>query len=165
MFNRNLHHRAEVIIVLAPDRHVARVDPVLCERLCRLGVLLQEQMAVVVKVTDDRRRPALLRDALDDVGNCLGRIIVIHCDANHLRPRPRKRRYLLNRALDIRRVGIGHRLHHNRCIRPHANPTNSHCYGTTTLYLRHKLSTLKSTIRRQSSLAIHYLRRPGSSVA
>ncbi len=112
-------------------------------------------MPVVVEVSDDRRRPALLRESFDDVGNSLRRFVVVDGDANHLRSGARQRRNLLHRALDIRRVGVGHRLHHNRCIRPHANPTNIHRYRTTTLYLRHKLSTLKFTIQRLQALAIH----------
>ena len=99
--------------------------------------------------------PALLRDALDDVRNCLCRIIIINGDADHLGTGTGQRSDLLDGALDIRRVRVGHRLHDDRRLGPHANATNVDCYCTTTLYLRHKLSTLKFTIRPWSHLTVH----------
>ena len=46
-------HGAEVVVVLAADADVAGIDAVLGERAGALGILLQQQMAVVVEVADD----------------------------------------------------------------------------------------------------------------
>ena len=74
---------------------------------------------------------------------------------NHLRTSTSQCRNLLHRIIDVGGIRICHRLHNNRRIRTHANPTNINCYRTSTLYLWHKLSTLKFTIRNPADLAMH----------
>jgi hypothetical protein len=56
-------------------------------------------------------------------------------------------------------------LHDNRRIGPNPNASNVHRHCTTTLYLRHKLSTPKFIIESAANLGIHYSCWPGSSVA
>ena len=95
--------------------------------------------------------------ALNDIRNGLRRLVVVDGDAHHLGAGPRQRRYLLHGRFNVRRVRVRHRLHHNRCIRPDTNPTNIHRYRTSTLYLRHKLSTLKFITAPRRGPAIHWL--------
>ena len=131
----------------------------------RLRVFLEEEMPVVVEVADDGRRPALFGDTLDDIRHGFGGGVIVDSNADHLRPGAGKRGYLLDRALDIGGVGIGHRLHNDRCIRTDANAAYIHRYRTPTLDLWHKVSTVKFTIPDLRAPAIHYPRRPGSSDA
>ena len=130
VLHRDLDHRPEVVVVLASDRAVARIDAVLCQRLCALRILGQQLMSVVVEVANDRRVPALLGQRLDDVRNRLCGIVVVHRDAHHLGARARERRDLLHCALDIGGIGVRHRLHDDRSVRAGANAPNVDGYGT-----------------------------------
>jgi hypothetical protein len=108
-----------------------------------------------MEVPNDWRRPALLRQLFDDVRHSLSRIVVVDGHANHLRTGPRQRSHLLHRALHIGRIRIRHRLHHHGRVRTGANAPNIHRYRTSTLYLRHKLSTPKFITASLVTLAIH----------
>ena len=79
-----LDHGAEIVVVFAADGDVAGIDAVLGERLRTGGVLLQQQMAVVVEVADDGRVDATLRKAFDDVRYGLGGFVVVNRDADQL---------------------------------------------------------------------------------
>jgi hypothetical protein len=54
VLDRGFYHRAEIIVVLLADVHVSGVDPVLGKGPGAVGILPQKQMAVVMKVADDR---------------------------------------------------------------------------------------------------------------
>ena len=71
-------------------------------------------MAVVVEVADDGRGPALFADAVDDVGDGLGGVVVVDGDADELRAGAGECGDLLDGALDVGGVGVGHRLDDDR---------------------------------------------------
>ena len=110
VLDRDFDHGAEVVVVLAADGDVAGIDAVLGEGLGAVGIFRQQQVAVVVEVADDGRGPALFADAVDDVGNGLRRLVVVDGDADQLRAGAGERGDLLDGALDVGGVGVGHRL-------------------------------------------------------
>ena len=67
IFDRSLDHRPEVVVVLLADIHVAGIDAILGEGSRTSGYFLQQQMAVVVKIADDRHVHAELVECLDDL--------------------------------------------------------------------------------------------------
>ena len=59
VLDRNLDHGAEIVVVLASDADVAGIDAVLGQRPGALGILLQQDVSVVVEVADDGDAHAL----------------------------------------------------------------------------------------------------------
>ena len=121
VLNRALHHHLEVVVVLLPDRRIARIDPVLCQRLRRLRKLLQQQMPVVVKVAHDRHPDSALVQSFHNRRNRRRGFLVVHRNAHNLRPGHGQSGNLLNGARDVGGIGIGHRLHDDRNLPAHAN--------------------------------------------
>jgi len=74
----------------------------------RVGVLAEQEMPVVVEVSDDGRGPTLLCEAFNDVGNGLRGIVVVDGDAHHLGTGASECGDLLDRAFDVCGVGVGH---------------------------------------------------------
>ncbi len=120
VFDCALHHDAEIVVVLAPHRHVAGIDAVLGQRARRGWILLEQQMPVVVEVAHDRHRHAALVQALHNRRHSGRGVLVVHRDAHNLRTRRRQRRNLLDGSRNVGRVGVGHRLHHHRNLPAHA---------------------------------------------
>jgi len=112
----DFNHDAEVVIILAADAHVAGIDAVLRQALGATRVLRQQKVSVVMEVADDRDARAQLVESLDDVGHSLGGLVSVDSHADHFAARPRQVGNLLDSSRDIRRVGVGHRLHHYWCI-------------------------------------------------
>ena len=56
------------------------------------------------------RGPALVADAVDDVGDGLGGFVIVDGDADEFRAGAGERGDLLDGALDVGGVGVGHRL-------------------------------------------------------
>ena len=111
MLDRDLDHGAEVVVVLAADGAVAGVDAVLGEGFGAVGIFGEELVAVVVEVADDGRVPPLGLDAIDDVGDGFGGVVVVDGDADELRAGAGEGGDLLDGAFDVGGVGVGHRLH------------------------------------------------------
>ena len=86
------------------------------------GILREQQVAVVVKVADDRHVDAAVRQARDDFRNRRCRRLVVHGDAHQLRPGPRERRDLIRGADRVGGVRVRHRLHDDRMRDPIGTP-------------------------------------------
>ena len=69
-----------------------------------------------MEVADDGHLHALLRQPLHDLRHSLGGGIVIHRHPDQLRSGAGQRGHLGDGSGHIRRVRVGHRLHHNGCI-------------------------------------------------
>src|SRR5260370_16664566 len=54
MLDRRFDHGAEVVVGLPSDIRIARIDAVFGERASALRVLLEQQVAIVVEVADNR---------------------------------------------------------------------------------------------------------------
>ena len=113
--DRSFDNGAELAILLLLKADIARIDAVLVERLGASRMIGQELVADVVEIADDRHVDIHLGKPLFDVGNGGGRFVAIHRDAHNLRTGARQGCHLLRGGLGIGRIGIGHRLHHNRC--------------------------------------------------
>ena len=90
-----------------------------------------------MEVADDRRTQTLLLESFDDVGDGLGRIVIVDSDADDFAAGPRQSGHLLDCSGNIRGVGIGHGLHHNRCTAADADAADGGGEGFSTLNLGH----------------------------
>ena len=81
MLDGNSHHRAEIVVILAADRNIPGIDAVLVERFSGCRIFREQDVAVVVEVTDNRRVPSLGTDSTNDCRNSLRRFCGVHCDA------------------------------------------------------------------------------------
>ncbi len=109
----NLDDRAEILVApFATD--VAGVDAVLGQRRRADGILREEQVPVVVEIPDDWHRDPVLGDALGDLRHGGGGRLIVHRDAHELRAGARQRDHLRRRGRSVRRVRVGHGLHHQR---------------------------------------------------
>ena len=86
-------HGAEVVVVLAADGDVAGIDAVLGQRPGALGILLEQDMAVVMEVADDghvdaESGPGRRRCA----GTALRGSVIVHGDAHQFGPGAGQRR-------------------------------------------------------------------------
>jgi hypothetical protein len=63
-------------------------------------------------------------EPLLDVRDRRCRLVAVDGDAHHLGARPRQRRHLADRAVDIGGIGVGHRLHHDRRAAAHGHGTD-----------------------------------------
>ena len=79
-----------------------------------VGILRQEDVAVVVEVADERRGDAGIEHALLDCGHRGRRFGQVHRDAHELRARLRQLDALPRGRLDVGRVGVRHRLDGDR---------------------------------------------------
>src|SRR5262249_6782934 len=111
---RHLDDGAELTVLFLLEPDIAGIDAVLVERLGAGRMLGEQLVADIMEITDDGRGHAHLEEPLLDVGDRRRRLVAIDGDAHELRARPRQRRYLADRRLDIGGVGVGHRLHHHR---------------------------------------------------
>ena len=110
--------------MLAADADVAGIDAVLGQGSRAVGILREQEVSVVVEVADDRHAHAVLIESFDDRRNGGGSFFVVDRDADQFRPGPRQRHHLLHGRGNIRRVGVGHRLHHNWCIAADSHAAN-----------------------------------------
>jgi len=82
IFDGDLDHGAEIGVVFAADADVAGIDSVFRERLGAGGIFFQEQVAVVVEVSDDGDVDVLIGQLFDDVRDGGGSVFVIDGDAD-----------------------------------------------------------------------------------
>ena len=80
---------------------------------------------------------ALLVELLDDGRDGGSGFFVVDRDANQFGAGPRQRRDLLDGAGDVGGIGVGHRLHHNRCIAADADAIDRARDGFSALNVCH----------------------------
>src|SRR5207302_1187041 len=114
MTARDLDHLRELRVALAAAADVTRVDAVLGERRGAVRMLAQELMAVEVEVADQRHADTGAIETLANRRHRRRSLAGVDREAHELRPRARERLHLPDRALDVRGVGIGHRLYDDR---------------------------------------------------
>ena len=122
----DLDDRGE-LLVAALGADVARVDAVLGQRRRRVRVLRQQEVAVVVKVADERHGHAERVELGADDRHRLGGGVVVDRDPHQLGAGVRQLRDLDRGRIGIGGVGVRHRLHHDRVrpIRPERPPTST----------------------------------------
>jgi hypothetical protein len=133
----NFDHGAEIRVAFGADAGVAGIDAVLGQIARALGILGEQNVPVVVEVTDDGDAHALFVEFLDDARDCRGRLFVVDRDTNQFRAGTGQRGALLRGGRDVGGIGIGHRLHHNRCIRADAHTSDNGRNGLSALNQSH----------------------------
>jgi hypothetical protein len=111
------------ILVVSLTADVTGVDSVLRQRPCARRILREKQVSVVMKVADDRSRQSKPVQGLDDLRNRGGRRLIVDGDTHQLAARTGEVRHLARGGLNVSRVGVGHRLDHNRMIRTNRDTT------------------------------------------
>ncbi len=112
----DLDHLGELGVALGALPHIARIDAVFRQRLRALGIVAQQQVAVVVEVADQRHIDfhAVELGADRRYGRCCFRRV--HGDAHDLGAGTRQLLDLDRGADRIGGIGIGHRLDDDGCI-------------------------------------------------
>ncbi len=104
----------ELLVTAPAGADVAGIDAVLVERPGAIGIAGEQQVPVVMEVADERRGHAGVEHALLDLGHGGRGFRQVDRDPHHLGPGLGELDALSCRALRIRRVGHGHRLHDDR---------------------------------------------------
>ena len=125
-------HFRELRIALAAAADVAGVDAVLGERGSAVRMLAQQLVAVEVEVADQRHADAGALEALADGRDRRGGFAGVNRNAHQLGAGACEGLHLRGGALDIRGVGIGHRLNHDGRTAADADGANGHLHGRTT---------------------------------
>ena len=120
----DLDHLGELRVALAAATDVAGIDPVLVQRLGARRMLLEQLVPVEVKVTDQRHAHAGPLQALADDRHLRRGLGRVDRDAHQLGAGARQRLHLFGGGLGVGGVGIGHRLHHDRCAAADLNTTD-----------------------------------------
>ena len=117
------------LLVAALGADVAGIDAVLGQRRRRLGVLRQQQVAVVVEVADERHvDPEPVELGADDRDR-LGGLVVVDGDAHQLRSGVGELRDLDGGGVGIGGVGVRHRLDDDRVRRSDRDVADQHGQG------------------------------------
>lgn len=95
-------------------------------------------MTIVVKIADKGYVETPVGEALSNLRNRLGRVVIIDRNPNELRTGLKQVRHLICRSGSVSRVGIGHGLHHDRVSGTYRNPSNGCRNGASTCDLRHE---------------------------
>ena len=90
-----------------------------------------------MEVAHNRHAQAALVETFDNRWNRRRGFLVVHRDAHNLGAGQRQRLNLFDRALNVRRVGVGHRLHDDRNLPANANLPNPDRPRFPALNLRH----------------------------
>ena len=95
-----------------------------------------------MEVADDRHAHAQLVESLDDVRNGFRGGVIIHGHADHFTAGLGQRRHLLHGSGDVRGIGIGHGLHHNRCRAANFHAANHGGHTSSALNFSHMGSSI-----------------------
>ena len=119
MLDGHFDHGAEVVVVLLADVDVAGIDAVFGEGAGAVGILLEEDVAVVVEVADDGDADAEFVERVDDFGDGLGGGFGVDGDAHQLGAGLGQRHHLIDGGGGVGGVGIGHGLDHDGVVAAH----------------------------------------------
>ena len=133
----DLADRGELLVAPPPGADVARIDPVFVERRRAGGETREQEMAVVVKVADERGVAAGIEHALLDLGHGSSRFRQVHRDAHELGSRFGQLDALLCRGLGISGVGHRHRLHDNGSSATDLHASDADTHGLVKFDGRH----------------------------
>ncbi len=119
MLDGDFDHGAEVVVVFLADVDVAGIDAVLGECARTVGILLEEDVAVVVEVADDGDADAEFVERVDDLGDGLGGGFGVDSDAHELGAGLGERHDLIDGGGGVSSVGVGHGLDHDGVVAAH----------------------------------------------
>jgi hypothetical protein len=110
----DLTDSGELLVAPLAGADVARVDPVLVECVRALGVLRQQDVAVVVKISDEGGRDTRIEHPLLDGRHRCSRLGQVHRNAHELGTGLRQLDALARGRIDVGRIRVRHRLDGNR---------------------------------------------------
>lgn len=105
-----------VIIMTAPLSDISRIHTVFCYGTSHIRIFLEEDMPIVVKISDDRGLISFFTELADNLWSCLCCCLSIDRDAHYLRASVSKLDNLCDCGMDIPSRGIGHGLDDDRMI-------------------------------------------------
>ena len=129
MFQGRFDDGGELAVLLFLKTHIARVDPVLGERLGAGRMVGKELVADIVEVADQRHVDPEFRQSVADMGYGSGGLVPVDGHAYQFRPGPRQGGNLCNCRFDVGCVGIGHRLDDDRCRAADGDAANGYGDG------------------------------------
>ncbi len=136
MLNGLLHNSTEILVARLCTC-ITGIDPELGQRLGHLRILRKKNVAVIVKVTDDGHGYTPVNKFFLDERYGFGGSIIVHGNPDQLRTALVKMVNLLHGFIDICRIGIGHRLHHNGIITSNGDITYVNGLGIPSVNWRH----------------------------
>ena len=114
--NRRFDHRAKLVITFAAVADIARIDAQFRERMRAIGNFSKQFVAVEMEIADQRNIDAECVQLHANFWRCARGFHGVHGDTHHFGTGTRQRRHLCNRCRDVFGIGVGHRLHHDRCV-------------------------------------------------
>ena len=138
--NSRFNHGAKIIVVLLADIHVARIDAVFRQGAGAVRILLQQQVSVIVEVADDGNADAELVECFGNLRHGARRFVRVHGDTHKFRAGLRQRHHLIHGTWDIRGIGIGHGLDHNRIVSADLDTAHIDCHGRAARVCCHESS-------------------------
>ena len=124
----NFADRRELLVAARSRAHISGIDAVFIEGLRAIGIFGQQDVAVVVKIADDRRDAALIAQARDNFRHRRGRLRHVHRDAHQFRPGIGQFLALLHGPGDVRGIRVGHRLDDHRRAAAHLDVADLDAY-------------------------------------
>src|SRR6185436_5736950 len=101
--------------------YVTRVDSIFRKRPRAFRILLEEDVTVIVKVTDDGHRYATRAKSLNDLRHSFSRLARVYCNSDKLGAGASQLLNLQRGPCDVDRVGVCHRLDDYRVAAPHSD--------------------------------------------
>ena len=149
MLNGQLDDRAEILVpALATD--ISRIDAVLRQRARAIGILCQQQVSVVMKITDDGNTDSHIHKPRSDFGDGGCGFVVVHGNADQLRAGVRESGNLRSSPRRVGGIRVRHGLHDDRISGADGNGADPGGDGGTTYCEGHELvvaeKVLKSTL-------------------
>ena len=135
---RDVADRRELLVAPRALADVAGVDAVLVERAGAVGVLRQQNVAVVVEVADERRQDPGVEHPLLDLRHGRGGLRDVDRDPHHVRARARELDALGRCRLDVHRVRVRHGLDDDRGAPTHLDGADLHSHGRVAFPLAHR---------------------------
>ena len=108
---RDFADGGELLVAALAVAHVAGIDAVFVERARAIGIFREQDVAVVMKIADDRSVAARVEQALLDFRHRRGGFRHVHGDAHQFRAGLGQFEALLRGGGDVGRVRVGHGLH------------------------------------------------------
>ena len=130
MTDRQLDDGPELPVFLFAKTHIAGVDAIFVERLRAIGMIGEQLVPDIVKISHQRRGDAHFQEPLFNVRHGERGLGAVNRDTHDLRACACEVRHLTHGPLNVGGVGVGHGLHHDgrasthkngASARPHAN--------------------------------------------
>ena len=114
VLDSRLDDEAELLVPLVPKTDIAGVYSIFVERLGAGGMIVEQLMADIMEIADQRDVAAHFRKTVANMRHGRGGLIAVDGDPHEFGARIGERRDLGRRPFDIGRIRVGHRLDGDR---------------------------------------------------